>query len=212
MGPISCDLVPLSLHCHSLNVTNYRHEVIWCGCVYVQVFDGAVIVLSLAPMVASTVANGPSSPWDAIGLIITLRMWRVKRIIDGEAEQSRSLQWGQGDGSCQQYLLHPTLRFCVFPQFFTKCNDRASFEHREHLICWEEYFILTMLLPLVVVHVLSKCELSHKRIKIKHNLEKCPHYNMLKGKMLNQMWAQLRLPLKCCYFVVCLCVSIIMWE
>lgn len=49
-----------------------------------QVFDGAVIVLSLAPMVASTVANGPSSPWDAIGLIVTLRIWRVKRIIDGE--------------------------------------------------------------------------------------------------------------------------------
>lgn len=47
-----------------------------------QVFDGAVIVLSLAPMVASTVANGPSSPWDAIGLIVTLRIWRVKRIID----------------------------------------------------------------------------------------------------------------------------------
>lgn len=47
-------------------------------------FDGAVIILSLAPMVASTVANGPSSPWDAISLIITLRIWRVKRIIDGE--------------------------------------------------------------------------------------------------------------------------------
>lgn len=49
-----------------------------------QVFDGAIIILSLAPMVASTVANGPSSPWDAISLIITLRIWRVKRIIDGE--------------------------------------------------------------------------------------------------------------------------------
>ncbi|XP_078286030.1 transmembrane protein 266 isoform X2 [Rhinoraja longicauda] len=48
----------------------------------VEVFDGAVIVLSLAPMVASTVANGPSSPWDAISLIITLRIWKVKRIID----------------------------------------------------------------------------------------------------------------------------------
>ena len=55
-----------------------------------QVFDGAVIVLSLAPMVASTVANGPSSPWDAISLIITLRIWRVKRIIDGEAGRG----WG----------------------------------------------------------------------------------------------------------------------
>uniref|UniRef100_A0A670YT36 Transmembrane protein 266 n=1 Tax=Pseudonaja textilis TaxID=8673 RepID=A0A670YT36_PSETE len=48
----------------------------------IEVFDGAVIILSLAPMVASTVANGPSSPWDAISLIITLRIWRVKRVID----------------------------------------------------------------------------------------------------------------------------------
>ncbi|XP_046506250.1 transmembrane protein 266 isoform X3 [Equus quagga] len=47
-----------------------------------QVFDGAVIILSLAPMVASTVANGPRSPWDAISLIIMLRIWRVKRVID----------------------------------------------------------------------------------------------------------------------------------
>ncbi|KAM6201612.1 transmembrane protein 266 [Rhynchocyon petersi] len=48
----------------------------------VEVFDGAVIILSLAPMVASTVANGPRSPWDAISLIIMLRIWRVKRVID----------------------------------------------------------------------------------------------------------------------------------
>ncbi|XP_059533938.1 transmembrane protein 266 [Myotis daubentonii] len=48
----------------------------------IEVFDGAVIVLSLAPMVASTVANGPRSPWDAISLIILLRIWRVKRVID----------------------------------------------------------------------------------------------------------------------------------
>lgn len=54
-------------------------------------FDGAVIVLSLAPMVASTVANGPSSPWDAISLIITLRIWRVKRIIDGKQNPSTAL-------------------------------------------------------------------------------------------------------------------------
>nr|XP_012594827.1 transmembrane protein 266 isoform X2 [Microcebus murinus] len=47
-----------------------------------EVFDGAVIILSLAPMVASTVANGPRSPWDAISLIIMLRIWRVKRVID----------------------------------------------------------------------------------------------------------------------------------
>ncbi|XP_056652917.1 transmembrane protein 266 isoform X2 [Monodelphis domestica] len=48
----------------------------------IEVFDGAVIILSLAPMVASTIANGPSSPWDAISLTIALRIWRVKRIID----------------------------------------------------------------------------------------------------------------------------------
>ncbi|KAM4826155.1 transmembrane protein 266 isoform 2-T2 [Thomomys bottae] len=47
-----------------------------------EVFDGAVIILALAPMVASTVANGPRSPWDAISLIIMLRVWRVKRIIE----------------------------------------------------------------------------------------------------------------------------------
>ncbi|XP_045141610.1 transmembrane protein 266 [Echinops telfairi] len=48
----------------------------------IEVFDGAVIILSLAPMVASTVANGPRSPWDAISLIIMLRIWRLKRVID----------------------------------------------------------------------------------------------------------------------------------
>lgn len=48
----------------------------------IEVFDGAVITLSLAPMVASTVANGPRSPWDAISLLIVLRIWRVKRVID----------------------------------------------------------------------------------------------------------------------------------
>lgn len=76
------------------------------SCVFSQVFDGAVIVLSLAPMVASTVANGPSSPWDAIGLIITLRIWRVKRIIDGESGLGRGgtdrcpLLSGHKDGYC----------------------------------------------------------------------------------------------------------------
>ncbi|XP_075287368.1 transmembrane protein 266 isoform X2 [Opisthocomus hoazin] len=71
---------------HSKNIKNcfewlcYRPDAIQY--LLTQVFDGAVIILSLAPMVASTVANGPSSPWDAISLIITLRIWRVKRIID----------------------------------------------------------------------------------------------------------------------------------
>lgn len=69
-----------------------------------QVFDGAVIVLSLAPMVASTVANGPSSPWDAIGLIVTLRIWRVKRIIDGERGR---WEVGGGPGPADKSLPPP---------------------------------------------------------------------------------------------------------
>lgn len=94
MGPISpdtcppptpsfhCSVIPsMSNLCGSYRNTSKRFELV---SLFSQVFDGAVIVLSLAPMVASTVANGPSSPWDAIGLIITLRIWRVKRIIDGE--------------------------------------------------------------------------------------------------------------------------------
>lgn len=79
--PLVLLLQAFPLQCHFLTVRLQRKQ----SCVFCQVFDGAVIVLSLAPMVASTVANGPSSPWDAIGLIITLRIWRVKRIIDGES-------------------------------------------------------------------------------------------------------------------------------
>lgn len=60
-----------------------------------QVFDGAVIILSLAPMVASTVANGPRSPWDAISLIIMLRIWRVKRVIDGEWPERGEFEAGR---------------------------------------------------------------------------------------------------------------------
>lgn len=92
-APFHCSVIPsMSYHCGSYR-NNSKHA---CACVclrvhgFSQVFDGAVIVLSLAPMVASTVANGPSSPWDAIGLIITLRIWRVKRIIDGETGKG----WG----------------------------------------------------------------------------------------------------------------------
>lgn len=89
LEPLVLLLWALSLQCHFLNVRLQKKQ----RCVCSQVFDGAVIVLSLAPMVASTVANGPSSPWDAIGLIITLRIWRVKRIIDGET----GLLHGRGD-------------------------------------------------------------------------------------------------------------------
>lgn len=97
-------------------------------CVFSQVFDGAVIVLSLAPMVASTVANGPSSPWDAIGLIITLRIWRVKRIIDGEimdrsqglmSPPPRPLLKGQADTVLPswQYQLHLIFGILFVPFF-----------------------------------------------------------------------------------------------
>lgn len=65
-------------------------------CLLSQVFDGAVIILSLAPMVASTVANGPRSPWDAISLIIMLRIWRVKRVIDGEWSERGQQGWKGG--------------------------------------------------------------------------------------------------------------------
>lgn len=88
-GPSRCRVISSMSTCRGSKVV----------CVFFffpQVFDGAVIVLSLAPMVASTVANGPSSPWDAIGLIITLRIWRVKRIIDGEWGWG----WGGGPDGC----------------------------------------------------------------------------------------------------------------
>lgn len=87
MSPLSPRSFLPSLQTHSVeDVTQLLTGDSSVG--FSQVFDGAIIVLSLAPMVASTVANGPSSPWDAIGLIITLRIWRVKRIIDGEFRRS----------------------------------------------------------------------------------------------------------------------------
>uniref|UniRef100_UPI00358F3D22 transmembrane protein 266 n=1 Tax=Myxine glutinosa TaxID=7769 RepID=UPI00358F3D22 len=46
-----------------------------------EVFDGAVIVLAFAPMVASTVANGPESAWDALSLVVTLRAWRLRQVL-----------------------------------------------------------------------------------------------------------------------------------
>ncbi|XP_076863551.1 transmembrane protein 266 isoform X2 [Brachyhypopomus gauderio] len=83
----------------------------------VEVFDGAVIVLSLAPMVASTVANGPSSPWDAISLIITLRIWRVKRIIDAyvlqmKVEMELELQQYEKTKAVQEEQLERLTQIC----------------------------------------------------------------------------------------------------
>ncbi|KAM8860398.1 transmembrane protein 266 isoform 2-T2 [Synchiropus picturatus] len=92
----------------------------------VEVFDGAVIVLSLAPMVASTVANGPSSPWDAIGLIITLRIWRVKRIIDAYVLQVKV----EMDLEIQQYEKAKAVRDEQLDRLTQICQEQA-FEIRQ---------------------------------------------------------------------------------
>ncbi|KAI4825666.1 hypothetical protein KUCAC02_021343 [Chaenocephalus aceratus] len=92
----------------------------------VEVFDGAVIVLSLAPMVASTVANGPSSPWDAIGLIITLRIWRVKRIIDAYVLQVKV----EMELEIQQYEKAKAVRDEQLDRLTQICQEQA-FEIRQ---------------------------------------------------------------------------------
>ncbi|XP_056120949.1 transmembrane protein 266 isoform X2 [Rhinichthys klamathensis goyatoka] len=92
----------------------------------VEVFDGAVIVLSLAPMVASTVANGPSSPWDAISLIITLRIWRVKRIIDAYVLQVKV----EMEMEIQQYEKTKAMREEQLERLTQICQEQA-FEIRQ---------------------------------------------------------------------------------
>ncbi|XP_041693391.1 transmembrane protein 266 isoform X2 [Coregonus clupeaformis] len=92
----------------------------------VEVFDGAVIVLSLAPMVASTVANGPSSPWDAIGLIITMRIWRVKRIIDAYVLQVKV----EMEMETQQYEKAKAVREEQLERLTQICQEQA-FEIRQ---------------------------------------------------------------------------------
>eukprot|EP00064_Thunnus_orientalis_P008155 superscaffoldBa00000952_g8178 len=93
---------------------------------FTEVFDGAVIVLSLAPMVASTVANGPSSPWDAIGLIITLRIWRVKRIIDAYVLQVKV----EMELEIQQYEKAKAVREEQLDRLTQICQEQA-FEIRQ---------------------------------------------------------------------------------
>ncbi|XP_055796141.1 transmembrane protein 266-like isoform X1 [Salvelinus fontinalis] len=92
----------------------------------VEVFDGAVIVLSLAPMVASTVANGPSSPWDAIGLIITLRIWRIKRITDAYVLQVKV----EMEMEIQQYEKAKAVREEQLERLTQICQEQA-FEIRQ---------------------------------------------------------------------------------
>ncbi|KAM9496809.1 transmembrane protein 266 isoform 2-T2 [Clarias gariepinus] len=93
---------------------------------FTEVFDGAVIVLSLAPMVASTVANGPSSPWDAISLIITLRIWRVKRIIDAYVLQVKV----EMEMELQQYEKAKAVREEQLERLTQICQEQA-FEIRQ---------------------------------------------------------------------------------
>ncbi|XP_066523797.1 transmembrane protein 266 isoform X2 [Hoplias malabaricus] len=93
---------------------------------FTEVFDGAVIVLSLAPMVASTVANGPSSPWDAISLIITLRIWRVKRIIDAYVLQVKV----EMELELQQYEKAKAVREEQLERLTQICQEQA-FEIRQ---------------------------------------------------------------------------------
>ncbi|KAG7525993.1 hypothetical protein JOB18_034758 [Solea senegalensis] len=77
-------------------------------------------------MVASTVANGPSSPWDAIGLIITLRIWRVKRIIDAYVLQVKV----EMELEIQQYEKAKAVRDEQLDRLTQICQEQA-FEIRQ---------------------------------------------------------------------------------
>ncbi|XP_034163094.1 transmembrane protein 266 isoform X2 [Pangasianodon hypophthalmus] len=113
------------------NATQFAGIIHWISLVilsifFTEVFDGAVIVLSLAPMVASTVANGPSSPWDAISLIITLRIWRVKRIIDAYVLQVKV----EMEMELQQYEKAKAVREEQLERLTQICQEQA-FEIRQ---------------------------------------------------------------------------------
>ncbi|MBN3301351.1 TM266 protein, partial [Amia calva] len=77
-------------------------------------------------MVASTVANGPSSPWDAISLIITLRIWRVKRIIDAYVLQVKV----EMEMVIQQYEKGKAMREEQLERLTQICQEQA-FEIRQ---------------------------------------------------------------------------------
>ncbi|CDQ96547.1 unnamed protein product [Oncorhynchus mykiss] len=77
-------------------------------------------------MVASTVANGPSSPWDAIGLIITLRIWRIKRIIDAYVLQVKV----EMEMEIQQYEKAKAVREEQLERLTQICQEQA-FEIRQ---------------------------------------------------------------------------------
>ncbi|XP_046716273.1 transmembrane protein 266 isoform X2 [Silurus meridionalis] len=113
------------------NASQFAAIIHWISLVilsifFTEVFDGAVIVLSLAPMVASTVANGPSSPWDAISLIITLRIWRVKRIIDAYVLQVKV----EMEMELQQYEKAKAVREEQLERLTQICQEQA-FEIRQ---------------------------------------------------------------------------------
>ncbi|OCT89349.1 transmembrane protein 266 isoform X1 [Xenopus laevis] len=120
----------------------------------VEVFDGAVIVLSLAPMVASTVANGPSSPWDAISLFISLRIWRIKRIIDA-------------------YVLPMKVEMEIMVQQYEK-TKLIQEEQLEHLtqMCQEQAFEIRQLRAHLAQQDLDLVAERERALKIPHELQK----------------------------------------
>ncbi|XP_029430881.1 transmembrane protein 266 isoform X1 [Rhinatrema bivittatum] len=120
----------------------------------IEVFDGAVIVLSLAPMVASTVANGPGSPWDAISLIITLRIWRVKRIIDAyvlpvKVEMEMVIQQYEKSKGIQEEQLERLTQICQEQAFEIR-------QLRAHLAQQDLDLVAEREAALKVPHVLNK--------------------------------------------------------
>ncbi|OWK51626.1 Transmembrane protein C15orf27 [Lonchura striata] len=123
----------------------------------IEVFDGAIIILSLAPMVASTVANGPSSPWDAISLIITLRIWRVKRIIDVKVEMEMMIQQYEKAKVIQDEQLERLTQICQEQGFEIR-------QLRAHLAQQDLDLAAEREAALQVPHVLNKQ--SSKRYKV----------------------------------------------
>ncbi|XP_072258125.1 transmembrane protein 266 isoform X2 [Pyxicephalus adspersus] len=119
----------------------------------VEVLDGAVIILSLAPMVASTVANGPSSPWDAISLFISLRIWRVKRIIDA-------------------YVLPVKVEMEIVVQQFEK-SKLIQEEQLDRLtqMCQEQAFEIRQLRAHLAQQDLDLVAERERALKIPHNLQ-----------------------------------------
>ncbi|XP_068131947.1 transmembrane protein 266 [Hyperolius riggenbachi] len=118
-----------------------------------EVLDGAVVILSLAPMVASTVANGPSSPWDAISLFISLRIWRVKRIIDA-------------------YVLPVKVEMDIVVQQYEKAKlIREEQLERLTQMCQEQAFEIRQLRAHLAQQDLDLVAERERALKLPHNLQ-----------------------------------------